>query len=50
MLVWTYRAAFLALGKVFPHAKEFTATLDTTGKGEVKEAPCRRGFDELKFE
>lgn len=49
MFVWMYRAAFLALEKVFPHTKEFTASLDIIGKGKVKEAPCRRGTDVLKF-
>lgn len=49
MFVWMHRAAFLALEKVFPHTKEFTASLDIIGKGKVKEAPCRRGTDVLKF-
>lgn len=48
-LVRMYRAAFLALGKVFPHIKEFTASLDTTGKGEAKETLCRHGTDVLRL-
>lgn len=49
MLVWMYRAAFLALEKVFPCTKEFTASLDITGKGKAKEALCGRGTNVLKF-
>lgn len=30
-LVWMYRAAFLALEKVLPLSKEFTASLETAG-------------------
>lgn len=48
-LVWMCRAAFLALGKVFPHSKEFTTPLDTAGKGKVREALCKCSTDVLKF-